>query len=157
SRRCSRVRRRRAGDQPGQCTEFFSRSRRPLGGRVPGMRNQSCWIVPGIVLLSILAGGAGECWRWLAPERGSAEELYCRLRVGMTQAEAIALICDFNDLDSISVEGITRGGREIHSPEMPTAAHAFELSGIPPPDDVEHCVIAFFDSGGRDIVLTLGP
>jgi hypothetical protein len=117
------------------------------------MRNKSCWIVPGIVLLSILAGEAGECWRWLAPQPSSPEDVYFRLRVGMPFPETIAVLED-SYIDTISIKGTTRDGREIYRYD-PIPAMFFK--NLPPPEDIDHCVIAYFDDEGQDVVVTLGP
>lgn len=92
---------------------------------------------------------------WLSLPRpilpGSLEDLYLHVRVGMTKAEVVELICGCQDVDGCYSNGITMGGQSFA--DIGTKP----LSDLPPQQDIFHCVLKVEDTEGWEVEVTLGP
>lgn len=113
---------------------------------MPRMRRY-CWC------LVVLAALASVVWI-IVPRRapaGSLEALYDRVRVGMTQQQAVELLWGCPDVDVAFSNGTTKGGVSF--------AHLGNMvvEEMPPPQDIRRCVLKVEDTDGWEVEVTLGP
>jgi hypothetical protein len=113
------------------------------------------WRLLAAGFLLCLVGGAWSGLRWFAAEPGSAEDVFARIRVGMSQEEAVAALrtYDPDNIDGVYSEGTTKGGRSWTGINI--SGKLFE--DLPPPQEVAHCVLTVSDEDGRDVEVVLGP
>jgi hypothetical protein len=121
------------------------------------MKNLCCWAVLGIVSLSILAGVAGECRRWLAPAPGSFQEAFCNIQVGMTQDQVVAVLRAYDyKICSVCLEGTSRDGQPfILSGSYSDTYHTYDR--LPPPQHIGRCMIGVEDEYDQEMKVLLGP
>lgn len=76
------------------------------------------------------------------------EKVFARIRVGMSQHEAVAVLlsCDPYNIDSHQFSGTTRDGRSFCE---------FISFKLPPAEDIEEGELAVMDVEGREVVVTL--
>jgi hypothetical protein len=115
---------------------------------------RSRWGLLGAGLLG-LAVGAWGISRWLAAEPGSAEDVFSRIRVGMTQEEAVAILRTYDPgrIDGVYAEGTTRQGRSWSG----TSLFGDSFADLPPPEDTARCVLTVTDDDCWEVEVVLGP
>jgi hypothetical protein len=113
------------------------------------------WRLLGAGLLFGLAIGALYGSRWLAAEPGSPEDVFRRIHIGMSKAEALSALraSDHYHIDGIYSEGITQAGHSWSGTKL--EGPLFE--DLPPAQDIAHCVLSILDSEGREVEVVLGP
>ncbi len=123
------------------------------------MRRQGrryCWWLVATVLLCGVAVVTWFGWRWLAPKPGSSEDVFSRIRVGMSQNEAVAILRTYDDSynDGVYSWGVTKDGRSLD--RMHVGSPLFH--DLPPPQEIEHCVLEVDDAGedGQEVKIILG-
>jgi hypothetical protein len=113
------------------------------------------WRLLGAGLLFGLAVGAWCGSRWLAAEPGSSEDVFARIRVGMSQEEAVAVLRTYGPykIDGVYSEGTTKQGHSW------TRMHVCrDLYGdLPPPQEVVRCILTVCSEDGREVEVVLGP
>ena len=119
---------------------------------VPKLRRYR-WRLVGAGLLFGLAVAAWFGWRWLDRYEGNSEEVFARLRVGMSQQEAVEVLATFDSSSGQYSWGVTTDGREFGSLHL----HSRSMDDLPPPQEIESCVMSDLDNDGREIEVTLGP
>ena len=115
-------------------------------------RRYGWWLVGA----AFLGGFAVAAWfglRWLAQSEGNSEQAFARLRVGMSQHEAVEVLRTFDASSGRSSQGITTDGREFHTGHYDHPA----LDDLPPPSEIESCTLRGLDSYGRELEVILGP
>jgi hypothetical protein len=93
---------------------------------------------------------------WLAVEPGSSEDVFARVRIGMSQEETIAVLRSY-DPDKIEapfVEGITKDGRAFAGTDILAGGWFLNL---PPPEEVAYCALGVWDTDDRKVEVILGP
>src|SRR5438309_448020 len=100
------------------------------------------WMVARIGSLGALAVVAWLGSRWLAAEPGSARDVFSRLRVGMTQDEAVRVLRTHNSIDGAYSEGMTRDGRPFGALHLRCPL----FGDLPPAGEVERCVLTVSDN-----------
>jgi hypothetical protein len=105
------------------------------------------WLSPYLATL-LFAGWVLS--RMTAPAPGSMEDLYNRVRVGMSQEEAVAALepAEGNIYNNIWVWGTNRQGREFSTP--------WTFQGMPPPSEVRDALLTVGDCTGEHVEVTLG-
>src|SRR5262245_47889893 len=116
------------------------------------VRGYRWWLVQA-GLLSGLALLAWLGWRWLDRSEGNSEVVFSRVRVGMSQDEAVEVLRTFEASSGRWSSGTTTDGRSFHTLHD---GHPL-LDDLPPPRDMQHCVLNALDSYGREIEVTFGP
>ncbi len=71
------------------------------------------WKFLWIALVLSLAIGSWLALRWLVPKPGSSEEVYGRIRIGMTRDEAVAVLRTHDSIEDVYCEGETKGGPDV--------------------------------------------
>src|SRR5262249_7091678 len=117
---------------------FFASTPPSPVGRLPPMLQQVRryrWRLPGAGLLLCLGVGAWCGSRWLAAETGSAEDVFARIRVGMSQEEAVAVLRTYNPdiIDGVYARGKTRRGVSWSGTNLVGET----IADLPPPQEVE--------------------
>src|SRR5690242_877722 len=102
-----------------------------------------CW-------LAVVMVGWPPSWLWLkGPKSGSMEDLYFRVRVGMSQEEAVAALEPGERIDTnVYVWGTDRQGRDFSTP--------WTLQGMPPASEVRDALLTVGDCTGEHVEVTLG-
>lgn len=104
------------------------------------------WLVGVGVLVASTWGLA----RLTAPWPDSVEDIASRIRVGMSQQEAVALLCSCRDSDLLSsVEVVAKGSR--------TRSLTWYFHELPPATAVEWAKLNVADVEGVEVEVTLGP
>jgi hypothetical protein len=111
------------------------------------------WFVLGAGTLFVVALSAWLVPRWLAPGPGLAEDIYSRVRTGMTKDEAVAALrSDDLHIDTVYSEGTTTDGQPVRG--VPWLGEVFD--NLPPADEIEHCVLTVMDYEGGEVEVVLG-
>jgi len=112
------------------------------------------WRLLGAGLLLGLAVGAWCGSRWLAAEPGSSEDVFARIRVGMSQEEAVAVLRTYAPykIDGAYSEGTTKQG---HSWTRINVCHDL-YAELPPPQEVVRCILTVYGEDGREVEVVLG-
>jgi hypothetical protein len=119
---------------------------------LPFARCHGQWLMgAGFVCGLALAAWYGS--RWLAAEPGSSEDVFARIRIGMRQDEAVAVLRSHDRVDGRYVEGTTTAGRSWAG----TSVFGPSFEDLPPAGEITRCVLTVMDNEGRDIGVTLGP
>jgi hypothetical protein len=108
------------------------------------------WKLVAVALLFPVAVAAVFGSRWLAPVPGSSEDVLARVRVGMSQQEAVAVLQTHNHIDGLAFSGRTKSGQtlgRLHD----------SFKDLPPPQEIDHGVLTVLDSDGRELEIVLGP
>lgn len=92
-------------------------------------------------------------WRWFARYEGNSEEVFARLRIGMTMREAVGILASFHEDDGCLSQGITTDGQEFSTMDIFGSSL---LDGMPQPDRIASCVVTGRDYNDREIELTFG-
>jgi hypothetical protein len=92
-------------------------------------------------------------WGLGHPQPGSLEDLFARIRPGMTQHEAVAVLRTYNakNIDCIGALGVTKEGRHFGSIGEST------FDDLPAAREVQHCELSVADEDGRSLDVILGP
>jgi hypothetical protein len=100
----------------------------------------------------LLLAALGVIWFALRPDPlpGALGEVFVRLRVGMSQSEAVALIQDFGtaNVDCYYYRGLTRDGRPFSG--------CCQFDGLPSAQVVAQGELEVYDDDGRELVIALG-
>jgi hypothetical protein len=109
----------------------------------------------GAGLLFGLAFGAWGGSRWLAARPGSLEDVFARIRVGMSKEEAVSALraSDPYHIDGCYSEGTTTEGRSRAGTKLDGPLFA----DLPPAPEIAHGVLSVLDSEGREVEVVLGP
>jgi hypothetical protein len=101
-----------------------------------------CWVA--VVLLAWSASCE------TAPESGSMEDLYKRVRVGMSQQQAVAALLagDHDHIETLYVSGTDRRGRRFMTP--------FSFEGMPPASEIRDAELIVTCSTGESVEVSLG-
>jgi hypothetical protein len=92
-------------------------------------------------------------WRWLDKSLGNSEEVFARVRVGMSQPEVVEVLRTFEASSGRCSWGATVDGRSFQTFHYGNPA----LDDLPPPGEIQYCVMNALDSYGREIEVNLGP
>jgi hypothetical protein len=114
------------------------------------------WLLRVGLLTGLTAISAWVGSRWLASDFGSSEDVFKRVRIGMTQNEAVAVLRTYNPytVEGLYWSGTTTDGRLFHSPcwfEVPY------FDDLPPPQEIENSVLGIVANDGRHVEVILGP
>jgi hypothetical protein len=108
-----------------------------------------------LVAAGFLCGVAVAAWfgfRWLARSEGNSEEVFSRIRVGMSQHEVVKVLLTFDASSGRFSWGVTTDGREFQTLHL---GHP-SMDDLPPPNEIESGVLTALDSYGREIEVPLG-
>src|SRR5262249_52299737 len=114
-------------------------------GRLSRMKRVTRWSLWLSLCLLAPVQPALICSRLTAPQSGSMEDLYKRVRVGMSQQEAVAALQagDHDYVDTIYVSGTDRRGRRF------TTFYSFQ--GMPPASEVRDAELTVTCSTGEHV------
>src|SRR5262245_40751525 len=110
------------------------------------------WRLTSAGLLFVVVVGAWLGSRWPARAEGSAEDVFSRIRVGMSQREAVAVLRSYKGISGLYSSGVAKGGRgwdRLHV-EVPF------FDELPPPHEIASCILVVVDDEGRELEVTLG-
>src|SRR5262245_34886226 len=116
----------------------------------PRARRNRWWLV-GAGLLCGCAAAAS--LRLLVESDGNSEEVFSRLRAGMSQHEAVEISRTFDASSGRCSWGATADGQEFRTLHI---GHS-SMDDLPQPRDIESATLSALDSYGREIEVTLGP
>jgi hypothetical protein len=109
------------------------------------------WQLLWVGLVSGLAIGPWFVCRWTAPEPGWSEDVFARVRIGMSRDETVAVLRTHNGTDGLYSEGATSDGRSWSHLESPS------FEGLPPAQEIAHGTLTVGGDDGREIEVILGP
>lgn len=113
------------------------------------------WLL-GLLAAGFLCGVAAAAWfgfRWLVKSEGNSEEVFSRIWVGMSQHEVVEVLRTFDASSGRFSWGVRNDGQGFQ-----TLHHRHpSMDDLPPPNEIEFCVLTALDSYGREIEVTLGP
>ncbi len=114
------------------------------------------WRFLGTGLLLGLAIGAWLGSGWVTAEPGSSEDVFTRVRIGMSQDEAVAVLRTYapDNIDTPYVEGVTKDGRLWAGTDI---IHGAWFQNLPPSQEIAHCALGVWDTDGRKVEVILGP
>jgi hypothetical protein len=89
-------------------------------------------------------------WRWLCQGEGNTAEVFSLLQVGMSQEDALQILQTFEASSCQSCHGATADGRAFSTLHLPS------VNDLPPPEEIDYCILQAEDYHGREIEVTLG-
>lgn len=112
------------------------------------------WRLLGVGLLLSLAVAAWCGSRWFDAEPGSAEDVFARIRIGMSQEEAVAVLrtYDHYKIDGAYSEGTTKQEHSWSRIDMCRDLY----KDLPSPQEVVRCLLTVNVEDGREIEVALG-
>jgi hypothetical protein len=110
------------------------------------------WCLALVALLSAFAWASWLSCRWLARTEGNSEAVCARLQVGMSENEAVEILRTFDQCGDASSKGKTTDGRRFR---LTYSAH-LPWTDLPPPSEIENCVLKADDDYGREVKVCLG-
>jgi hypothetical protein len=103
------------------------------------------------VFIAVVAVWFGFHWLLLALSEGNSEEIFFRIRVGMSRENAVAVLRSVDRVDGRYSYGKTIDGRSFYHP-----GHDL-MDDLPPPKKLASYVLAVSDDYGRELEVVIGP
>jgi hypothetical protein len=116
------------------------------------MRLPPWWLIAsGLLIIAVATVSIGS--RLAVPEPGSLEDALSRVRVGMSEEEAVGtlLVAD-RYIDLVYIEGETTDGKSL-----PPGLGFRGLYGLPPAKAIERAKVEMVDDEGRGFTVLFGP